>query len=397
MNTRASRLAIAGALVCTTPALQACSQRAETDGTVVRDSAGITIVENLAPAWHEEDRWRLSQQPQTSIGVEEGAEAYQLFRVRSAVRTDDGRLVIANSGTNELRFFDATGHFLFSRGGEGEGPGEFKRMRSIWRLGDSLFLYDIGLARMTVYATSGEFGRVFRVQPTPDGMTPLPRGVLSSGYLLVQRSPPDRELEVGRYRPRSEYLRYGLDGEYVGRVGEFRGSEMYIGGQGDRKFAGVPPFRRVSYVIPFGDRLYFGSGESYEIEIWGLDGNLRTLIRQPVPNPRVSTAEAEQYRDSIRERLPEMTAQFRSMYSRMPPPETKPAYGRLIVDADGRLWAAEYGAETQWTVFDAEGQMLGSLEMPAGGTVLEIGSDFVLGVWRNETDVESVRLYGLIK
>ena len=94
-------------------------------------------------------------------------------------------------------------------------------------------------ARMTVCATSGAFGRIFRIYVTPDGMTPLLRGVLASGHLLVPRSPPDEELSVGRYRPVSDYLRYTLDGECVDGVGRFAGSEMHIGGRGDQKCAGA--------------------------------------------------------------------------------------------------------------------------------------------------------------
>ena len=46
---------------------------------LIRDSAGIEIVENIAPAWTEGDGWRLSDEPVLTIGVLEGREEYQLF------------------------------------------------------------------------------------------------------------------------------------------------------------------------------------------------------------------------------------------------------------------------------------------------------------------------------
>jgi hypothetical protein len=35
--------------------------------------------------------------------------------------------------------------------------------------------------------------------------------------------------------------------------------------------------------------------------------------------------------------------------------------------------------------------------MPAPGRVTQIGSDYVLGIWTDDLDVEQVRLYALIK
>jgi hypothetical protein len=48
-------------------------------------------------------------------------------------------------------------------------------------------------------------------------------------------------------------------------------------------------------------------------------------------------------------------------------------------------------------VFDPAGVYLGDVEMPERFRVFQIGADFVLGQWRDEDDVEHVRLYPLIK
>ena len=92
-----------------------------------RDSAGVTIVENVRGSWSEAQSWRLSPEPAVDIGVLEGAPEYQLFRVGGALRLDDGRIVVANGGTGELRFYDEAGSYLSASGRKGEGPGEFKR------------------------------------------------------------------------------------------------------------------------------------------------------------------------------------------------------------------------------------------------------------------------------
>jgi hypothetical protein len=71
------------------------------------------------------------------------------------------------------------------------------------------------------------------------------------------------------------------------------------------------------------------------------------------------------------------------------------------VDALGNVWLAEprlLGTEPgSWIVFDAEGRQLGTVAMPAGFDPYEIGPDYVLGLWKDELDVEHIRLYSLHK
>lgn len=382
-------------------ALAGCGRDAERSTSTVSDSAGITIVESRAPLWGPEDAWRLSQTPLVTIGTVEGADEYQLFRVRSARRLADGRIVIANAGTNELRFYDADGSFLFTRGGEGGGPGEFRSLGDIWTLGDSLYLFDFNQMRVTAYSTSGEFGRTFRVRETPDGAFPFPEGVLAPHYLLVRRSPPDAELNAGFNRDTSLYLRYTLDGEPLDSLGWFPGHESYFGSGEDFTYGTSAPYGLHAYMLAAADLLYYGSSDTYEIELRAADGTLRRLIRRPIPNPPVTEEEVEEFHRNFEERRERMAPIWRNLYSQMTLPETKPAYGRLLVDSEGNLWVADYsqerGADGTWSVFDPEGRFLGSVETPTGGRVLQIGSDFVLGIWRDELDVEYVRLYELIK
>ncbi|WP_419943063.1 hypothetical protein [Candidatus Palauibacter sp.] len=63
-----------------------------------------------------------------SIGTAGGDPAYELFRVGGAMRLSDGRIVVANAGTGELRVYDPDGIHLASWGGQGDGPGEFGPM-----------------------------------------------------------------------------------------------------------------------------------------------------------------------------------------------------------------------------------------------------------------------------
>jgi hypothetical protein len=382
-------------------AAAACGDGAERSTLTMSDSAGVTIVESHAPTWGPEEGWRLSAEPLVTIGTVEGADEYQLYRVRSVRRLSDGRIVIANSGTNELRFYDAAGKYLFTRGGEGGGPGEFRSMGDIWMLDDSLYLFDFNQMRITVYSTAGEFGRTFRVRETADGGFPFPEGVLAPHSLLVRRSPPDAEFNPGFNRDTSLFLRYSLDGEPLDSLGWFPGDESYFGSGEDFSYGTSAPYGLRAYMLAASDLLYYGSSGTYEIEVRASDGTLKRLVRRPIPNAPVTAEEVEEFHRNLEERRERMSPIWRNLYSQMTLPETKPAYGRLLVDAEGNLWVADYTRERDdegtWRVFDPEGRFLGTVETPTGGRVQQIGPDFVLGIWRDELDVEYVRLYELIK
>jgi hypothetical protein len=46
-------------------------------------------------------------------------------------------------------------------------------------------------------------------------------------------------------------------------------------------------------------------------------------------------------------------------------------------------------------VFDVTGYFSGDVELPAGLTLLDFGSDYLIGVMRDDLGVESVRLYSI--
>src|SRR5688572_2835117 len=86
----------------------ACTDGGIGSGPSRRDSAGVEIVENRgAPAWTSATAWTVADTPSVSIGGNESDSTALFSRVQNAVRLGDGRIVVANGGTRELRFYDA--------------------------------------------------------------------------------------------------------------------------------------------------------------------------------------------------------------------------------------------------------------------------------------------------
>ena len=82
-------------------------------------------------------------------------------------------------------------------------------------------------------------------------------------------------------------------------------------------------------------------------------------------------------------------------------PGQRPAYGPILMGEAGDLWVGAYAHPSQlssrWDVIDSGGAWLGSVEMPEGFRPLQIGGDWILGLSRDELDVERVELRSLTR
>ncbi len=111
--------------------------------------------------------WTLSTEPLLDIGVQEGDEPYLLHEVSSATRLDDGRVVVANDGSKELRFYDESGVFLVAAGRQGEGPGEYRildRVRAVHP--DTLLVFDTYQQRISLVDPAD--GSYLGARPMPE-------------------------------------------------------------------------------------------------------------------------------------------------------------------------------------------------------------------------------------
>jgi hypothetical protein len=397
--------------------IAACSGDQENSSVIQRDSAGVKIVESYQPAWAEGEGWRLSQEPIVTIGVEEGPEEYSLYQVAAALRLPDGRIVIHNNGSDQLRYYDSTGTHLYSVGRDGFGPGEFKRVLGMWLAGDSLIVNDWGQDRVSVFSAGGEYGRTVMLYREP-GPQPVAVGVFPDGSILGRElvydraAVPDSGLQLRRWN--AVYRRYARDGAVIDSIGVFlwheslsetlrRELDSERGGATSYSVAADAPFGRQGSTLAFGDHVYHGSSDTYEIRVFDSHGTLERIIRRPIPNAPVTGSDMEAFKqDFIGDEDSPYAKWARRRVNELRFPETKPAYGTVKVDALGNIWVAEYSLghndrSGNWTVFDSDGCMLGDVVLSVDGRITEIGADYLLGVWRTELGVEQVKMYRLLK
>lgn len=371
---------------------------------VMRDSAGIQIVEARRGLWPEGREWRVPSPPRLEIGVVEGDPAYQLFRVTGATRLKDGRIVVANGGSSQLRVFDADGRFLGEVGGPGEGPGEFRALVGVWPYrGDSIAAWDGRLRRITVFDRELQFVRSARLERP--GFNPIVLGAFPDGSVVTF----DEQLELPDASPREQYgtfARHGPEGEFLDSIARYPTftTVPIQGPDGTNLFISVVTFgpHTVAAVAPA--NFVVGTARDYELRVHSRDGLLVRLIRWHGPDRAVRDADVAKYREERLEsaRNVDELRRVRAEIEQTPVAPEFPAYRMLVVDRTGNLWVESYprpgeNGRRRWTVFDAAGRMLGDVAIPERLWVFEIGDDYVLGVERDELGVEYVRMYALVK
>jgi len=392
---RAVGLLAAGAL------LAGCGGAGGGPSIVERDSAGVTIVEN-PPLDGASMFAGVGPTPLVEIGALEGEPEYQLFDVRDAHRFADGRLAIANGGSYQIRFYDPSGRYRRSVGGEGDGPGEFRSIYALHpRPADSLWVFDTRHWSFIVLDSAGAFVRTWSFG-SGNGFR-FPRGVFPDGTALVQGVQlfTAGETSSGLQRTPVDIALFAPDGTPAGSLGERPGNEMFVwtanAGMAVRGLA----FGRQLFTVVAGDRAVIGSNDERSFAVVRRTGDIERIVRVAGPLDPVEPGDFDRYVEEMlaSSESDELRRMWRDMFDAMPRHDTYPAYSEIRADHAGRVWVADYrppGEERRmWTVFDPEGRMLGRVRTPDDLRVLEIGEDYILGVARDELDVEHVRVFGL--
>ena len=391
---------------------------------VVRDSAGIAIVENSGSA-RPTFSHRIAATPSVQIGQQDGPPEYQFTRIVAVGRLADGSIAVADAEYAEIRIFDASGRFVRKMGRRGQGPGEFQSLGWIRVLPrDSILAADL-TGRLTLFDPLGAVVRSWNLDapwPVPPparpgfsgavmSVTMVPNAFADGSFLSYRTAPSRPGPELKTLRDTMVVARFSAGGVHLDDVGRFLALEKSMsrgepvrrasGGVSIRiSIAGVP-FPRETFVRAGDSVFYTGDGSTYEIQVRDRSGALVRIIRKLQPNRPVTA-------DMIARHRVEMGGQRGTLDRPIAPagldaefyPRTLPAFAELELDAGRRLWVREYPAPGEspprWSLFAPDGRFLGTVDTPPGVQLLEIGNTSVLGVWRDDLDVEYVRVYPLV-
>lgn len=370
----------------------------------VTDSAGVEIVVNPG-ADVELPEWQVDSQPRVAIGVLEGEPEYQFYQVRQSMLLDD-RLVVADGRSLQLRYFDLEGQHLRSAGGKGGGPGEFQYIGWLGRHdGDSVIVYDFQSRRFSVFDREGNFGRSF---PPADRFFSI-GGRLDNGSFVLAPSTVFSTSDGprnGLVRDSARVIRVSATGKTMDTLMVVIGGQNYIqtsstSGRVTSMSVRNAPFGLSTFLAVGDSLIYLATGDQYEIAVLDPTGKLVRSIRRPGERAPVSSADVSRFKEEqlASARSDDARRSLETTLAEMSYPEVMPAHGPLRVDDDGNLWVQEYSPwrdePSRWSVYSEEGRVLGRVTLPARFTVHQLGSDFVLGVRRDEYDIEQVVIFPL--
>lgn len=383
----------------------ACGGSEHVDASAaVRDSAGISIVEHELGVGVAS--CRIDSVPMLTIGTASGEPEYELHRVFGSTRLSDGRIVLVNQGTQELRYYDADGRFLQRAGRSGQGPGEFSNAFLIWPMpGDTVWVGNYDPWEFHVFGPDGKWART--VNPMPQYLnSPDVIAVLADGRMVLSKGPWIGDGD-GSFGVRNLTLVvHGPDGALRDSLGTYENGRWGQVAPASARMWTYPLFESFVHATARGTRVVIGHGGNPSLSVFEGSDTLRltTVMRWTAGDRSVEQGDidaerartGEQYADmdeSRRERLLEPL-----ISGDRPVADQFPAFSGVEIGRDGRIWVREFrrptGDQTQgWMVFDANGGFVCRATTPTLDEIHEFGADYVLGLERDELGVEQVVMF----
>ena len=380
-------------------AFAACGTDTGRTGNVqvqIEDSAGVWIVE-YAGVPEVAEPFVIAEDPLYRHGADPGDYIFQF--VEAGRLFPDGSAVVADWYSEVVVLSpDGTTHEVLAR--VGEGPGEVISPYAVFVLGkDSVLVPDARLSRLTLFVGDS----VVRIVSLPRAQHFGVAGVGSSGKLLLWNRFPHRSwVDIEEEWLAGHMTLFDTETGTLDTVASYDHWPRQRSGQPR------PIIRPIGEVTVAAGQFVHTRSDTPEI-IWRLpDGTLERIVRWR-PEPTLLTEQllegGETYNRMIGRmnygvsdaRLEEIVQRDMSRYRAMIG-QPLPLFGSPFADADGNVWLPSYRPAypeegSPYTVISPDGEWLGQVETPPRFRILDVTGGLVLGVLRDEMEVENVVVY----
>ncbi|HEY4320909.1 MAG TPA: hypothetical protein VGM77_06955 [Gemmatimonadales bacterium] len=342
------------------------------------------------------------------LGRPSGKDQQSFLDVVALARLHNGVIVVASSSSNELRFYAANGRFMASAGRKGSGPGEFRTLRGVFVVGDTIVAVDASLPA-SKFSFAGKFlGTV----PRPKSAAGLPQllAYFHDGSQVLDRTYPFNQRASDGVVPV-----YGA----IYKVAPNQSITMLVDRLQLASLQGTPTGPRP---VAFQARLVVTGSPSglctaytdrYIVSCVDINGRPSTRTEWHKVVVPVTAANKDAFVKAVASHPVRSEDGFGTRQTIAPLfAKSWPLIAVIRRTADNELWVQSYsmGAAvmatgsppaptdpTDWTVFGPDGAMLASITLPRRFVPFEMGRDYVLGVLRDDDDVEVVTLYRLVR
>jgi hypothetical protein len=395
--------------------LAACGSGADASSDwqgTIRDSAGVTIVENRdAPLWDEDDGWTFTKL--VRVGEAEGDPEYLFGALSGLLVMSDGRFAVGDWHSHNVRFFSHEGEFLFAVGRKGTGPGEFAGGPGLYLgPGDTILAIDGPSRRANIIGPDGSWLGSF---PTTarggystrswddDGTS----GLIASMHrpLAGEAAPADADYSL--------IIRRDLHGAHLDTLARLP-AQHKVTESGDTQ---LYHFYRGAgeYDLCFGS-LITGHSDNWRFVWKTLDGRIERIATLDRPRLPITAEDRRLFFDSVDADFAEdgHLGEAAAYKSRVRFEDTYPAWKRFVCGPEGSilvqrvLTVSESYPEVntglglplggEWDAFDKEGRYLGLVSLPAephrhAFARLAAGDWVMIGVETDEMDIEYVGVW----
>lgn len=389
--------------------LSSCGGAGSSPLTVVRDSSGVEIVENLHTPDDVPTYAVLNPEPFVQLGVMEGNPDQEFGRIYTAAYLVPDKILVVDSQARLFSIFSLEGDLIDRFGGQGSGPGEFGLLGRVDVLRpDTILVWDRRNRRISAIPTAGGTTEAL---PLTGEISSRIRTLdfFSDGTILAQlRSGTSGSLAEGTslVSDSTGLVRLSRSGEMLSDLGTFFRSEFIsqieTQGQLVRNTTVMPLFAHSSSLALSGTSIFYGDNARFRIDSFDPEGRLMRSLRAPgleAPLSSDMVSETMAIRSEQMGGDPGARRDLQALVEAYPLPENVPAFGQFEVDKAGFLWVRAYepdpDAEALWHVFDGNGFLLGRVTVPAESTIYEIGEDYMLLRPPHEFDLPTVQLHRL--
>jgi hypothetical protein len=368
--------------------------------------------------------WTLQQT--VRIGSVDDAEQ-ALTRVLHVLFGPDGEIVIPQPEDHTVRVFDSTGRPLTDVGRRGQGPGEFGSVSTAGFTGDTLWVGDDGLGRLTFFDLDG---RLLRTMPWTPAQQRFDGGLYRIGVPSVLLHDGTGIIEVGMLMrmtrgagptalpPPLPYVRTDsatstVDSLALRDMGQRERTLVTAGGREISLFWSVDDSPAYAIAADGGgivivDRFRAPDANASEFTVRRIDAEGDTVFSRDYPYRPIPTSEAVTDRvvAELAERLDRgegvLTADRveRELRAAGLIPATLEPVSEVATGTDATIWLKLASASEEvatWLVLDRSGEPVGRVELPAGQSVLAVEEGRIAVLELDELDVPYVVVYRLVR
>ena len=371
-------------------------------------TAFLVVAATSAEAQNELPAWTLGPTTMAAIGGK-GVASTEFSRISAAFRLSNGMIAVANGATLEIRVFDAQGWFVRAVGGGGGAPGKFQSLTWIGRSGDTAFVFDFNLQRITSFMLGSEprLLQTIAFAPTSDRGRVEVSGRLSDGRWLVETTAhPGWDGPPGVHRlPASVGLVDPAAARPVEWLAQSDGLAVFVNNPtGDLHDAIVGPIAFTPSLLSAasGATIWFGDSHTDSLALGTADGILLT-VRLPFPrrSPSAGMIDVARERELASAREEKFRSWVAARFSPQRVPPDLPYFGELIPGPGGEMWVQEFAADrnepSRYLVIGPTGSVRAWVNVPPGVRLRDVGLDYVVGTHEDDGGAETVRVYRLFR